>query len=67
LVLLGLGMWVYVNADSFRNVISSNPAIFDSVAVFIVIGVVLIVSGFFGCAGAIKEIKCLLGTVSCEQ
>ena len=64
MTLLGIGAWVYGNAESFKEIVSSDPAIFNSVVVIIVIGGVLILAGFFGCAGAIIESKCLLGTVS---
>nr|XP_002121375.1 tetraspanin-9 [Ciona intestinalis] len=61
-VLLGLSVWAYVNADSFKKIISSDPVIFNSLIVLIAVGAVLIVAGFFGCLGAIQESKCLLGT-----
>ncbi|XP_076818713.1 tetraspanin-9-like [Clavelina lepadiformis] len=60
--LLAVGVWVYVGGESFRQLISSDPAIFSSVAIIIAVGCVLIVAGFFGCAGAIRESKCMLGT-----
>uniref|UniRef100_H2YU34 Tetraspanin n=1 Tax=Ciona savignyi TaxID=51511 RepID=H2YU34_CIOSA len=61
-VLLGLGIWAYVNGDSFKRLISSDPVIFNSLLVLIAVGAVLVIAGFFGCLGAIQESKCLLGT-----
>lgn len=60
--LLGVGIWVVVGADSFREIISSNPQIFSAAYIIIAVGALLLVVGFLGCCGAIKENKCLLGT-----
>ncbi|CAK8672194.1 tetraspanin-18-like [Clavelina lepadiformis] len=60
-VMLGTGIWVLVGSNSFREIVSSNPAIFHAVYIIIAVGVLLFLVGFLGCCGAIKENKCLLG------
>ena len=62
--MLGTGIWVLVGSNSFRESVSSNPAIFHAVYIIIAVGVLLFLVGFLGCCGAIKENKCLLGMVS---
>lgn len=62
--MLGVGIWAAVNAQSFMNVVATNVIIFDAVYVIIAVGAALVVISFLGCCGAIKENKCLLGTVS---
>ncbi|CAK8672192.1 unnamed protein product [Clavelina lepadiformis] len=60
--LLGVGIWVTVGGDSFKQLVSSDPAIFNAVYIIIAVGALLFVVGFLGCCGAIKENKCLLAT-----
>nr|CAB3267303.1 tetraspanin-18 [Phallusia mammillata] len=60
--LLGVGIWVLVGADTFRQLISSDPAIFNAVYIIIAVGCFLFIVGFLGCCGAIKENKCMLAT-----
>ena len=62
--MLGVGIWVAVGGDSFKQLVSSDPAIFNAVYIIIAVGALLFVVGFLGCCGAIKENKCLLATVS---
>lgn len=62
--MLAVGIWVAVGADSFKQIITDNPAIFNAVYIIIAVGALLLIVGFLGCCGAIKESKCLLGTVS---
>ncbi|XP_023674874.1 tetraspanin-1-like [Paramormyrops kingsleyae] len=62
--LLAVGIWVSVDGNSFLKVLGpfANQATqFVNVGYFcIVIGAVLVILGFFGCCGAMKESKCLL-------
>ncbi|CAK8672193.1 tetraspanin-18B-like [Clavelina lepadiformis] len=60
--MLGTGIWVLVGGNSFKQLFSANPVIFSSVYIIIAVGSFLLVIGFLGCCGAIKENKCLLGT-----
>ncbi|XP_078492815.1 tetraspanin-18B [Ciona intestinalis] len=59
--LLGVGIWVAVGADSFKQVVSQDPAIFNAVYIIIAVGALLFLVGFLGCCGAIKENKFMLG------
>ncbi|XP_009466421.1 PREDICTED: tetraspanin-1 [Nipponia nippon] len=62
--LLGVGIWVTVDGQSFLDIfgtISSSIMQVVNVSYFlIVIGSILLVIGFLGCYGAQKESKCLL-------
>ncbi|XP_024050067.1 tetraspanin-1 [Terrapene carolina triunguis] len=60
--LLGVGIWVAVDASSFSSIFGSASTLpFVNVSYFlIVIGAILVVLGFLGCCGAQKESKCLL-------
>ncbi|NXG53907.1 TSN1 protein, partial [Psilopogon haemacephalus] len=62
--LLGVGIWVTTDKDSFLGVfgaLSSTVMQVVNVGYFlIVIGAILLVIGFLGCYGAQKESKCLL-------
>ncbi|KGL73907.1 Tetraspanin-1, partial [Tinamus guttatus] len=63
-VLLGVGIWVVVDEDSFLKIfgaISTSLLQVVNVSYFlIVIGAILLIIGFLGCCGAQKESKCLL-------
>ncbi|XP_038038792.1 tetraspanin-1 [Anas platyrhynchos] len=62
--LLGVGIWVTVDGQSFVKIfggISSTVLQVVNVGYFlIVIGAILLIIGFLGCYGAQKESKCLL-------
>ncbi|NXS04797.1 TSN1 protein, partial [Oxylabes madagascariensis] len=62
--LLGVGIWVKVDGESFLNIFGALSTSILSVVnvgyLFIVIGAILLVIGFLGCYGAQKESKCLL-------
>ncbi|NWR28472.1 TSN1 protein, partial [Tachuris rubrigastra] len=62
--LLGVGIWVKVDGQSFVNIFgvlsSSVLQVVNVSYVLIAIGAVLLVIGFLGCYGAQKESKCLL-------
>ncbi|NXF30609.1 TSN1 protein, partial [Nyctibius bracteatus] len=62
--LLGVGIWVSVDGQSFLDIfgaVSSSVLQVVNVSYFlIVIGAILMVIGFLGCCGAQKESKCLL-------
>ncbi|KFO91489.1 Tetraspanin-1, partial [Buceros rhinoceros silvestris] len=62
--LLGVGIWVKIDANSFLDIfgtLSSSVMQVVNVSYFlIVIGAILLVIGFLGCCGAQKESKCLL-------
>ncbi|NXC30997.1 TSN1 protein, partial [Campylorhamphus procurvoides] len=62
--LLGVGIWVKVDGESFVDIFgtlsSSVLQVVNVSYVLIVIGSILLVIGFLGCYGAQKESKCLL-------
>ncbi|NXP26504.1 TSN1 protein, partial [Scytalopus superciliaris] len=62
--LLGVGIWVKVDGESFVDIFgalsSSVLQVVNVSYVLIVIGAILLVIGFLGCYGAQKESKCLL-------
>ncbi|XP_032856257.1 tetraspanin-1 [Tyto alba] len=62
--LLGVGIWVTVDGQSFLDIFgalsSSILQVVNVSYVLIVIGAILLVIGFLGCYGAQKESKCLL-------
>eukprot|EP00096_Caligus_rogercresseyi_P006088 TRINITY_DN22262_c0_g1_i1.p1 TRINITY_DN22262_c0_g1~~TRINITY_DN22262_c0_g1_i1.p1 ORF type:complete len:244 (-),score=-26.16 TRINITY_DN22262_c0_g1_i1:70-801(-) len=60
--LLAVGIWVLVDGNSFMSLVADNTVIFNAVYIIIAVGAALLVIAFFGCCGAIKENKCLLGT-----
>uniref|UniRef100_H2ZH37 Tetraspanin n=1 Tax=Ciona savignyi TaxID=51511 RepID=H2ZH37_CIOSA len=60
--LLGLGIWIVVDGNSFGKLVASNSIILNAVYVIIGVGAALFVIAFLGCCGAIKQNRCLLGT-----
>lgn len=60
--LLGVGIWVAVSGDTFKQVVSNDPLIFNAVYIIIAVGAALFLIGFLGCCGAVNENRCLLGT-----
>ncbi|KFV08372.1 Tetraspanin-1, partial [Pterocles gutturalis] len=62
--LLGVGIWVTVDAKSFLEIFgtlsSSVLQVLNVSYVLIVIGAILLVLGFLGCYGAMRDSKCLL-------
>lgn len=69
-VVLGLGIYALVDGASLVNLVNEsgvegdiNITAFTSAAyIFIVVAVFVVILTFFGCCGAIKESKCMLGT-----
>ncbi|XP_051905291.1 tetraspanin 35 [Hippocampus zosterae] len=66
-VILGVGIWVKVDSGSilkFLGMIENAPPELGQVLnvgyLLIAIGVLLVVIGFLGCCGAIRESKCML-------
>jgi len=63
--LLGVGIWVAVDNSGATATLSAflGTTLYASAAyVLIVCGAVILIIGFLGCCGAIKESKCMLGT-----
>lgn len=69
---LGVGIWVLVDAKSFTDLFGQINDILDedvtisiyssATYILIAVAVIVILVTFFGCCGAVKESKCLLGT-----
>ncbi|XP_035381393.1 tetraspanin-9 isoform X2 [Electrophorus electricus] len=57
--LLGVGVWLAVSQGSFATFSPSVPSL-SAANLVIAIGAIVMVTGFLGCLGAIKENKCLL-------
>ncbi|KAF7229463.1 tetraspanin-9-like, partial [Nothobranchius furzeri] len=57
--LLGVGLWLSVSQGSFATLSPSFPSL-SAANLIITLGTVVMVTGFLGCLGAIKENKCLL-------
>ncbi|KAM9754736.1 tetraspanin-9 isoform 2-T4 [Menidia menidia] len=57
--LLGVGIWLSVSQGSFATFSPSMPSL-SAANMVIAIGAIVMVTGFLGCLGAIKENKCLL-------
>lgn len=57
--LLGVGVWLSVSQGSFATLSPSFPSL-SAANLIIILGAVVMVTGFLGCLGAIKENKCLL-------
>uniref|UniRef100_A0A3B3Z820 Uncharacterized protein n=1 Tax=Periophthalmus magnuspinnatus TaxID=409849 RepID=A0A3B3Z820_9GOBI len=61
--LLGVGIWLSVSQGSFATFSPSFPSL-SAANMVIAVGAIVMVTGFLGCLGAIKENKCLLLSVS---
>ncbi|XP_007551686.1 tetraspanin 34a [Poecilia formosa] len=69
LVILGVGIWVTVDSDSLLNLVEKVVDLPDEVFklnyvgyMLIGVGAVLLIIGFLGCCGAVKESRCMLLT-----
>eukprot|EP00090_Calanus_glacialis_P006342 TRINITY_DN14954_c0_g1_i3.p1 TRINITY_DN14954_c0_g1~~TRINITY_DN14954_c0_g1_i3.p1 ORF type:complete len:274 (-),score=57.68 TRINITY_DN14954_c0_g1_i3:40-861(-) len=65
-VILGLGIWVLVDRSSFLDLLdetnASVPIYNSAVILILIVSISSIFISFFGCCGAYKESKCMLGT-----
>ena len=69
--ILGVGVWVKVDSGSLLGILEDVPdapaglsQLVNVAYLLIAVGAVLLVIGFLGCCGAIKESRCMLLTVS---
>ncbi len=60
---LGVGIWMWVDPGSL-NQFMGDYSFKIPAAILMAAGSVVMLTGFCGCLGAIKEIRCLLGSVS---
>jgi len=61
---LGVGIWIAVDAGAIAHISAIIGANMYKTAAYLLIaaGAVVLILGFLGCCGAIKESKCMLGT-----
>ena len=61
LVVLAVGIWTVADKSYIERLLR-NELFISSAYILIVAGIVIVIISFFGCFGAIKEIKCMLFT-----
>ena len=63
--ILGVGIWVLFDKNFSKYVDNSEHfnMLYTGAYVFIAVGLIIMIVGFFGCCGAIRENQCMLGTV----
>lgn len=61
-LILALAIWVRVSKDGKEIVASGNSGMdpFTAVNILIAVGAIIMVLGFLGCCGAVKESRCML-------
>ena len=62
--MLGVGIYVHLKIGDYVD-LSSVKYVTGSI-IIITVGAVIGIIAFFGCCGAMKENRCLLGTVSLQ-
>ncbi|XP_070559219.1 CD151 antigen-like [Ptychodera flava] len=58
--LAGVGIWIVIDSESFIQVLD-NPLLINAAYIMIGVGGFVLIVGFCGCCGALKESKCMLG------
>ncbi|XP_053575766.1 tetraspanin-8 [Bombina bombina] len=56
-IILGISIWLRVSKDAQKEL---GDNMLPAIDLMIAVGAIIMVLGFFGCCGAIKESKCLL-------
>ncbi|XP_069620705.1 tetraspanin-8 [Ranitomeya imitator] len=59
-VILGVSIWLRVSSDAQQKFNIQGSGVLTAIDVMIAVGAIIMVLGFFGCCGAIKESRCLL-------
>ncbi|NWT91306.1 TSN8 protein, partial [Urocynchramus pylzowi] len=60
-IILGFSIWIRVSSDQQVNACShTSPIMLGGVNLLIAVGSIIMVLGFLGCCGAIKESRCML-------
>ncbi|XP_068128851.1 tetraspanin-8 [Hyperolius riggenbachi] len=59
-IILGVSIWLRVSKDAQEKMNFQGSGMLVAVDVMIAVGSIIMVLGFFGCCGAIKESRCLL-------
>lgn len=58
---LGVGIWMYIDPGKFNEFMGSYSFKIPA-AILMAAGSIVMLTGFCGCLGAIKEVRCLLGS-----
>ncbi|XP_019370277.1 PREDICTED: tetraspanin-8 isoform X1 [Gavialis gangeticus] len=58
-VILGVSIWIRVNKDAQED-LNIDSSLFAGVDLLIAVGSIIMVLGFLGCCGAVKESQCML-------
>ncbi|NWU95081.1 TSN8 protein, partial [Upupa epops] len=58
-IILGVSIWIRVSKDAQQE-LEINSSLFAGVDLLIAVGSIIMVLGFLGCCGAIKESRCML-------
>ncbi|XP_063301196.1 tetraspanin-8 [Pelobates fuscus] len=59
-VILGVSIYLRVSKDARQNLNLDGTGLLSAIDLMIAVGSIIMVLGFFGCCGAIKESRCLL-------
>ncbi|KAM8973578.1 tetraspanin-8 [Pelodytes ibericus] len=59
-VILGVSIWLRVSKDAQEKLNIQSSGLLSAIDLMIAVGAIIMVLGFFGCCGAMKESKCLL-------
>ncbi|NP_001080859.1 tetraspanin 8 L homeolog [Xenopus laevis] len=59
-VILGVSIWVRVSKNVQKELNIEGGSLLAAVDLMIAVGAIIMVLGFFGCCGAIRESRCLL-------
>ncbi|KAM5172333.1 tetraspanin-8 [Mantella aurantiaca] len=59
-VILGVSIYLRVSKDAQQKLNLDGTGIMSGIDVMIAVGSIIMVLGFFGCCGAVKESRCLL-------
>uniref|UniRef100_A0A7M4FV33 Tetraspanin n=2 Tax=Crocodylus porosus TaxID=8502 RepID=A0A7M4FV33_CROPO len=58
-IILGVSIWIRVNEDAQED-LNIDSSLFAGVDLMIAVGSIIMVLGFLGCCGAVKESQCML-------
>ncbi|OXB83558.1 UNVERIFIED_CONTAM: hypothetical protein H355_011377 [Colinus virginianus] len=59
-IILGVSIWIRVSKDAQEALDIDSSSMFVGVDVLIAVGSIIMILGFLGCCGAIKESRCML-------
>ncbi|NXR69396.1 TSN8 protein, partial [Rhadina sibilatrix] len=60
-IILGFSIWIRVSSTQQVNACShTSPIVYSGVNLLIAVGAIIMILGFLGCCGAVKESRCML-------